>query len=101
MNAQTFPEGNVPFVVDSEQKLLAKLLNSDAQHNAAAVTPSDVTDLTQPCELYIGVTGDVKVNMSGVGTAIVFKAVPVGRLRIKVIRVYSTGTTATNILALF
>lgn len=100
MNAQTFPEGNVPFVVDSEQKLLAKLLNSDAPHNAAAVTTSDTVDLAQPSELYIGVTGDVKVNMSGVGT-VVFKAVPVGRLRVKVIRVYATLTTATNILALF
>ena len=69
--------------------------------NAVAITPSDTDDLAATCRyLYIGVSGDVKVNMSGTGTGIVFKAVPVGLLRIRASRVYATGTTATNIVAL-
>lgn len=68
---------------------------------AAAVTPSDGTDLTSiPRALYVGVSGDVSVDMEESGDAIVFKAVPVGILPIRVKRVRATGTTATNILAL-
>jgi hypothetical protein len=39
--------------------------------------------------------------MVGGGSGITFKAVPVGLLNIIVSRVYATGTTATNIVALF
>lgn len=63
-----------------------------------AVTPSDSANVAIAGQLYIGVTGDVKVTAAGGGT-VVFKAVPVGWLGvIKVRRVWSTGTTATNIL---
>lgn len=81
------------------------LLNIDraapAVH-AAAVTTSDSADLTTiPARaLYIGVTGDVKVDMAS-GATVTFKAAPVGLLRVEVRRVYATGTTATNILALY
>jgi hypothetical protein len=68
---------------------------------AVAVAPSDSVDLTNVSRaLYIGVAGDVKVDMGKTGTAIVFKAVPVGILAIRAKRVYATGTTATNILSL-
>jgi hypothetical protein len=69
---------------------------------AVAIIPSDSTVLAdpKPRALYIGVTGDVTVDMNGTGTNILFKAVPVGILPIKVSRVYSTGTTATNIVGL-
>lgn len=71
------------------------LLESDA----FAVTPSDTVNLAVAGQLYIGVTGDVKVTTIG-GTDVVFKAVPVGWLGvIRVLRVWSTGTTATNIVA--
>lgn len=74
------------------------------RNEAAAVTPADGTDLPgipeQGAMLYIGVAGDVKVDMALGGTAIVFKAVPVGFLAgVLVKKVYSTGTTATNIVA--
>jgi hypothetical protein len=69
---------------------------------AAAVTPSNSVDLAQvPNALYVGVSGDVSVNMSGSGSSIVFKAAPVGVLKIRPSRVLATGTTATNILALY
>lgn len=70
--------------------------------NAAAVTPNDNADLGYVSRaLYIGVTGDVVVNMVGIGTPITFKAVPVGILPIRAARVLSTGTTATNIVSLW
>lgn len=69
---------------------------------AVVVTPSDSTVLALATRtLYIGVSGDVKVDMASSGTAIVFKAVPVGFLYVSVVKVYSTGTTATNIVALY
>lgn len=80
---------------------LARSLNSPAR-SAAAITPSDSTDLTTiPRALYIGVTGDVVVNMADSGSAITFKAVAVGLFPIRVSRVKSTGTTATNIVAIW
>lgn len=69
--------------------------------SAAAVTPSDGVDLTSiPRALYVGVSGDITVDMEETGSTILFKAVPVGILPIRVKRIRATGTTATNILAL-
>lgn len=70
---------------------------------AVAVTPADGSDLTTTQALiYIGVGGDVKVDCSGSGDAIVFKNCIAGTvLPVKVDRVYSTGTTATNLVALY
>ena len=68
---------------------------------AFPITTNDTTDLAIPAkELYIGVSGDVKVTMINNDTAIVFKAVPVGVLPIHVKKVYKTGTTATSIVGL-
>ena len=71
--------------------------------SAVAVTPHDTTPLaTGICRaLYIGVTGDVEVVMADGGTAVVFKAVPVGILPVRAQIVKATLTTATNILALY
>lgn len=80
---------------------------------AVAVSPNDTEDLVNPSAtnapsyakaLYIGVSGDVKVTMAGdkanPSAPVVFKAAPVGLLNVQVRRVWSTGTSATNILAL-
>jgi hypothetical protein len=69
---------------------------------AIAVTPADGTDLaTTQAALFIGGGGDVKVDMTGSGT-VTFSGVADGTfLPILVDRVYATGTTATNILALY
>lgn len=77
-------------------------LNSNARL-AAAVVPSDTVDLAPYAkDLFIGVSGDVKVIPinNDDATAVTFKAVPVGRLGVQVRRVFAAGTTATNILAL-
>jgi hypothetical protein len=70
--------------------------------NAAAVTPNDSTDLpTAARGLYIGGAGNVKVTMQG-GQDVTFTALAVGVwYPLSVTRVWSTGTTATNIVAIW
>jgi len=65
-----------------------------------SVTPSDTVDLTRTARaLYIGVTGDVKINTPE-GNALTFKNVPVGIFPVQASRVFSTGTDASEIIAL-
>jgi hypothetical protein len=75
---------------------------SDPADNAAAVTPNDSTDLTNTARaLYVGSTGDVKVDTAA-GDTVTFGTVPSGAiLPVRVKRVYSTGTTASNIVSIF
>jgi hypothetical protein len=83
---------------------------------AIAVTPSDTKDVTNSTgdnaphyakALYIGVSGDVAIVAAGdsgnslAGTAVTFKAVPVGWFPVQVRRVMATNTTATNIVGLY
>lgn len=69
---------------------------------AAAVTPDDVNELGNVTRaLYVGVTGDVTVVMAGKGTAVLFKAMPVGLYVMRVRQVKAGGTTATNLVALW
>lgn len=68
---------------------------------AFAVTPSDSADLSfNSRALYIAGTGDVRVTMVN-GDVVTFTAVPAGTvLPVRVKRVHSTSTTATNIVAM-
>lgn len=69
-------------------------------HAAAAVTPSDSTDIRPTRAVYVGGAGDVKVDMASEGT-VTFVGVNAGTvLPIQATRVYATGTTATNLVAL-
>lgn len=66
---------------------------------AVVVTPDDDNDLAEaPSILYIGVSGNVKVDLAKEGT-VTYLSVPVGFLKVYVKRVYATGTTATNIIS--
>lgn len=72
---------------------------------ALAVTPNDASDLSQPCRsLYVGTGGNITITLAadtGGGT-ILFANVPSGSiLPVFVSRVWSTGTTASNIVALY
>ena len=72
----------------------------DSFLGAVSVTPSDTINLTDPVSsLYIGVTGNIKVDMAS-GETVTFLSVPVGVLNIAVKKVYATGTTATSIIGL-
>lgn len=68
---------------------------------ADVITPSDSTIIPYPRSIYVGVSGDVAVVMKGKAGAVTFKAVPVGVLPIRPVQVLSTGTTATDMLALY
>ncbi len=71
----------------------------------AAVTPSNTAQLPDDTHaLYIGGAGNVTVVFAEDATAtpVTFTAVPVGAiLPLSVIQVMATGTTATNIVALY
>ena len=75
---------------------------------AVAVTKSDTAVLSPgaqypnagPAILYIGGTGNLSVVTEG-GQTVLFRNVPVGFFPVSVTKVRSTGTTATNILALW
>lgn len=78
---------------------------------AALVTPSNTVDIpyvggdgttpSWPCVLYIGGAGNIRVLTAG-GDDVVFIGVLAGTfLPIQVVRVFSTNTTATNIVALW
>ena len=79
--------------------------------NALAVVPSDTLDIpslsTSPeqrnngCVLYVGTAGDIRVLTAG-GNDVKFATVPGGTfMPVQVLRVYNTGTTATEIIALW
>lgn len=70
--------------------------------SGAAVTPHDTNNLTTEASkgLYVGGTGNLRV-MTADGTELTFNSVPVGLFPVAVKRVYSTSTTATNIVALY
>lgn len=77
---------------------------------AQAVTPSNTDDIyfvgseadkVIPCVLYVGTSGNLKVRTAG-GDDVTFNNIQNGSfLPINVVRVFSTGTTATNIVALW
>lgn len=69
--------------------------------DAAAVSPSDTVDLPQFSVIYVGGAGNVKVTTAQ-GTAVTFTGVNAGTvIPVRVRRVWSTGTTATSMTAVF
>ena len=75
--------------------------STDPAQDAVAVTPNDTTRLNGVRGLYIGVSGDVAVKMDRNAVAVTFKSAPIGILPISAVIVMATGTTATNIIALY
>ncbi len=71
--------------------------------SAAVITPADGADLATAATrgIWVGVGGNVKVDMVTGGTGITFTGVPIGILAVQAKRVYATGTTATTMLALY
>lgn len=68
---------------------------------AADITPNDSTDLDFSSTVYIGGSGNCKVTTVR-GNAVTFNGLSEGDiLPVKVRRVWSTGTTATNLIALW
>jgi len=75
---------------------------------AAPVTPSDtarIPDISggvnNGCVLYVGGAGNLKVETIG-GDEVTFVGINTGAfIPVQVVKVFSTGTSATNILALW
>lgn len=80
------------------------VLPSDPALSAASVTPSDTADLPNFSRmLYVGVGGadkDVRVTTLN-GHDVTFTNVPTGILPVQAVKVWDTGTTAEEILALW
>ena len=70
---------------------------------AFAITPNDSADLANNTRgIYVGVTGDLRVILTGDTVAVTFSAVPAGSLLpIRAKRVTNTGTTATGLVGVF
>lgn len=75
---------------------------SDPITRAAAVTPSDSTDLTNACRGFVvGTAGNVKVTTLGGDTVTIYSLVAGVIHGIQCTRIWSTGTTAANITAVW
>ncbi len=71
--------------------------------NAEVVVPSDTVRLLKVSRaLYVGGAGNISVQMSKNDKAVTFMNVPAGAiLPIRITRVNSTSTTASNMLSLY
>lgn len=80
------------------------VLPNDPALSAAAVAPSNSADLPNFARmLYVGEGGtdkDIKVTTLN-GDTVTFTNVPTGILMVQARRVWATGTTATEIIALW
>jgi hypothetical protein len=78
-------------------------------YRAEAIVLSDTVLIPSPgggsgtsngCVLYVGVAGDLKVTTVG-NDDIIFKNLPVGFFPVNVLKVWATGTVASEIIALW
>lgn len=76
-------------------------LESPAEY-AAAITPDNSTDLANSTRgIYVGVTGDLKVDTVG-GSTVTFVGLAAGIIHpIRARRVYATGTSVTSIVGVY
>lgn len=74
----------------------------DPAGGAMAVTPNDSADFEQVARgIYVGVSGDLKVDLAD-GDTVTFVTIAAGVIHpIQVRKVYATGTTATDIVAVY
>lgn len=70
-------------------------------HGAVAITPNDSTTFPVTRAVYVGATGNLTVRMADGQDNVLFSNVPVGVLPIQVDKIYTTGTGASAILALY
>lgn len=74
--------------------------NLNPAAGAGSVTPSDSANIDPTRGIYVGASGDLRVMMVN-GDIITFSDIAAGIVHpLQVVRVYSTSTTATGIVAL-
>ena len=70
--------------------------------SATALTPSDSADVSTTRALWIGSSGDVRVLLANDTSPVTFAGVPEKSiLPVRIVRLYATGTTASDFLALY
>lgn len=74
-------------------------LSSGPVLDSADVTPNDTAAFRHTRGLYVGVTGNIKVRHAQYAKDQTYSNVPVGLYPWSVDMVYSTGTTASSIVA--
>lgn len=80
---------------------MAKLEEIYGSGRWSSITPSDTVNLLErPRAIYVGVSGDITA-LDTTGLSSTFKSVPIGEWHIHPTRVMATGTTATNLIAMF
>ena len=80
---------------------MSSIFPTDPAQDAAVVTPSDTADQGLVRGLFIGGAGDVSL-VTAAGRTVVFTGVLAGSiLPVRCTKVRSTGTNATNIVALY
>lgn len=68
---------------------------------AFAITPNDSTNLASvPREIYVGVGGNIALTFVNGGTVTLVNVADGTRLPYRASRVFATGTTATNLIAI-
>ena len=68
---------------------------------AAVVTPSDTINLATPSVVFVGGAGNVQVTTAQ-GDQVVFYNMPAGMvIPVQVLRVWSSLTTATNLIRIY
>lgn len=71
-----------------------------AAHGAVVITVSDTTVIPTTRAIYVGTSGNIRVQTAE-GQDITFSNVPVGVFPLQVEKVFSTSTTASNLIALY
>lgn len=80
---------------------MANIEKTEPARSAAEVTFNDSSLIDPTRAIYVGSTGNVKVDFVD-GSTVTFSSVSAGTLLpIRVNKIYSTGTTATDIIALY
>ena len=105
MAYQKLQAGQAIAVVPSDTISIPAAGGVQQSGSATATTATKLVNsagaFTNGCVLYVGVAGDVKVKTAA-GNDVVFTGVPAGSfMPVQVTQVFATGTTATNIVALW
>ncbi|RXZ77256.1 hypothetical protein EBB07_33835 [Paenibacillaceae bacterium] len=113
-------EGRIPVTLPGVQPISGTVSLATAQYNtlarrddiaklasavtAAVVTPNDTTDLAAGATkgIMVGTSGDIVVDMVTSGASITLKNIAAGIIHpLSVKRIRATGTTATDIVAVY
>lgn len=81
---------------------MSSISDIEPGRSPVAITKSDTT-VYEPAlrAFYVGTTGDVAILAPGAESAVTFKAVPAGAIiPVKVAKIMSTGTDASDIVGL-